>query len=87
MGVCWDADFRRAGASWTCHDFQGTKWRNVHDPSRLRYHANAYRVLLTRARQGMVIYVPAGDAADPTRPPEIYDGIAEFLGRCGIATL
>ncbi|HVW73059.1 MAG TPA: DUF2075 domain-containing protein [Rhizomicrobium sp.] len=87
VGVCWDADFRRAGASWTCHDFQGTKWRNVHDPSRLRYHANAYRVLLTRARQGMVIYVPAGDAADPTRPPEIYDGIAEFLGRCGIATL
>ena len=67
VGVCWDSDFRRTAGRWACHDFQGTKWRNVHpDPiPRLRYHANAYRVLLTRARQGMVIYVPKGDAAGP----------------------
>ena len=87
VGVCWDSDFRRTAGRWACHDFQGTKWRNVHDPSRLRYHANAYRVLLTRARQGMVIYVPKGDAADPTRAPEFYDGIADYLGHCGIASL
>jgi hypothetical protein len=87
VGVCWDADFRRTGGHWSCHDFQGTKWRNVHDPSRLRYHANAYRVLLTRARQGMVIYVPKGDAADPTRAPEFYDGIADYLSACGIPVL
>jgi hypothetical protein len=87
VGVCWDADFRRTNGQWSCHDFQGTKWRNVHDLSRLRYHANAYRVLLTRARQGMVIYVPKGDAADPTRAPEFYDGIANYLTQCGIGSL
>ena len=87
VGVCWDCDFRRTAGQWACHDFQGTKWRNVHDLSRLRYHANAYRVLLTRARQGMVIYVPRGDAADPTRAPEFYDGIADYLAQCGVAPL
>lgn len=87
VGVCWDADFRRTAGTWACHDFQGTKWRNVHDVSRLRYHANAYRVLLTRARQGMVVYVPKGDAADATRAPDIYDGIAAFLESCGLVMI
>ena len=51
---------------------------------RKRYLANAYRVLLTRARQGMVIYVPEGDDDDPTKPRAFYDGIVKFLGDCGI---
>ncbi len=87
VGVCWDADFRRSGSEWSCHDFQGTRWRNVHDPARRKYHANAYRVLLTRARQGMAIYVPLGDAADPTRSPDFYNGIAAYLTECGISSL
>lgn len=87
VGVCWDADFRRVGDRWSFHDFSGAAWRNVHDARRQTYLANAYRVLLTRARQGMVIYVPLGEEADPTRRPELYDGIADFLKACGIAEL
>jgi Uncharacterized conserved protein (DUF2075) len=87
VGVCWDADFRRADDRWSFHDFVGASWRNVNDPRRKIYLANAYRVLLTRARQGMVIYVPQGDAADHTRPPHFYDGIASYLKACGISEL
>jgi hypothetical protein len=87
VGLCWDADLRRAGDQWAFHDFLGTKWRNINDPARRKYLANAYRVLLTRARQGMVIYVPRGDTADPTRAPEYYGGIADYLSACGIASL
>ena len=56
-------------------------------PDRKLYLINAYRVLLTRARQGMVIFVPHGDVNDPTRPPAFYDGTYEFLKRCGMAVL
>jgi hypothetical protein len=87
VGVCWDADFRRSRDCWAFHDFLGAAWRNVNDPRRQTYLANAYRVLLTRARQGMVIYVPPGDAADHTRVPGFYDGIADFLRSCGIPEL
>jgi len=87
IGMCWDADFRRVGDRWSFHDFLGAGWRNVHDTRRQTYLANAYRVLLTRARQGMVIYVPKGDEADQTRPPQFYDGIASYLKACGIPEL
>lgn len=87
VGMCWDADFRRVENRWSFHDFLGAGWRNVHDARRQTYLANAYRVLLTRARQGMVIYVPKGDEADHTRPPHFYDGIASYLKACGISEL
>jgi hypothetical protein len=87
IGVCWDADFRRIGERWSYHKFQGTKWQSVKNEAMQKYLANTYRVLLTRARQGMVIYVPQGDAADPTRRPEFYDGICDYLERCGIPRL
>jgi len=87
IGMCWDADFRRAEGRWSFHDFLGAGWRNVHDTRRQTYLANAYRVLLTRARQGMVIYVPKGDEADHTRPPHFYDGIASYLKACAIPEL
>lgn len=83
-GVCWDADFRRENGAWGLYDFKGTKWQNVNDPFRRVYLANAYRVLLTRARQGMVIYVPKGDSRDHTRPPEFYDDTYAFLKACGL---
>jgi hypothetical protein len=87
VGMCWDIDFRRGDGAWSMHDFQGSKWRNIHDARRRIYLANAYRVLLTRARQGMVVHVPRGDAGDHTRPPSHYDAIADYLKQCGIPVL
>jgi DUF2075 family protein len=84
VGVCWDADFRAVDGRWKHHNFSGTKWQNVNEASRKRYLTNAYRVLLTRARQGMIVYVPEGDIDDATRRPEFYNGTADFLSRCGI---
>ena len=87
VGVCWEANFRRTGGHWSHHIFHGTAWKTLADPARQAYLANAYRVLLTRARQGMAIYIPQGDASDPTRPPDVYDDIAAFLERCGLRQL
>ena len=84
VGVCWDADLRWIDGRWSHHKFRGTVWQNVNDDFQRAYLSNAYRVLLTRARQGMVVYVPAGNIQDPTRPPEYYDGITKLLGQCGL---
>jgi hypothetical protein len=85
--VCWDLNFRREGARWGCSNFTGTSWKSVNDPNRRRYIANSYRVLLTRARQGVVILVPEGDVQDATREPAKYTAIFEFLRECGIREL
>ncbi len=82
--VCWDADFRYDGNQWQYFNFRGTKWQRVNAVERQLYLRNAYRVLLTRARQGMVIFVPYGDSSDPTRAPQIYDGICDYLCQCGL---
>jgi hypothetical protein len=85
--VCmtWDADLRRQGESWRFHSFRGDAWATMHKEDRKRYLLNAYRVLLTRARQGMVIFVPPGDESDPTRVPAFYDDTYEYLARLGVA--
>lgn len=83
-GVCWDADLRFQQGQWDYKNFSGTRWMNVNDAIRKLYLKNAYRVLLTRARQGMVIFVPHGDIEDKTRLPEFYDQTAEYLMQCGI---
>lgn len=83
-GVCWDADLRWTKGAWSYHAFKGTKWQNVNDDTKKLYLINAYRVLLTRARQGMVIFIPKGDARDHTRPPKNYDGVYDFLKACGV---
>jgi len=72
---------------WSHHRFRGTAWQKVNDSSRRAYLASAYRVLMTRAQQGMVIYVPPGAVDDYTRPPEFNDGVAAFLQNCGIEAL
>jgi hypothetical protein len=82
--VTWDADFRFAPADWSCHSFVSSKWQNVKKLDRRQYLRNAYRVLLTRARQGMVIFVPPGDAHDATRRPEFYDATFSYLQGIGI---
>jgi len=85
--VTWDADFRFNGEGWNYHDFRGSKWNNIKNTDNCSYLRNAYRVLLTRARQGMVIFVPPGDTNDRTRPPEYYDRTFAYLRGLGIPEL
>ncbi len=85
--VTWDADLRYAGSCWHCHNFRGSSWQNVHKPDARKYLLNAYRVLLTRARQGMVVFVPSGDVRDPTRSPNYYDKTYDYLREVGIRSI
>jgi hypothetical protein len=85
--VTWDADFRYAKDGWIHRSFVGSKWNRISKPERQIYQKNAYRVLLTRARQGMVIVVPEGDPADPTRKPEFYDSTYNYLKKIGFDTI
>ncbi len=87
VGVAWDGDLRFSDADWSHHFFRGDRWCNIASTDNRRYLLNAYRVLLTRARQGMVIYVPPGDANDPTRSPDSYRATYQYLADLGIPTL
>jgi hypothetical protein len=83
--VTWDADLRWRGSDWSYHSFRGAKWTDVKKPERRQYLKNAYRVLLTRARQGMVIFVPPGAKRDRTRSPDFYEGVYDYLTGMGVA--
>jgi hypothetical protein len=83
--IAWDADFRYSDSGWQNYDFKGSRWERIRKPDRQRYQKNAYRVLLTRARQGMMIVVPQGDPDDPTRLPEFYDPTFEYLRSLGLS--
>jgi Uncharacterized conserved protein (DUF2075) len=85
--VNWDADFRFNGSGWDYRDFRGNRWCNISNGDNRVYLRNAYRVLLTRARQGMVVFVPPGDTADPTRCPTFYDRTFDYLRQFGIPEL
>jgi hypothetical protein len=85
--VTWDGDLRFTGSGWSFHDFRGDRWINVLSSDGRRYLCNAYRVLLTRARQGMVIFVPPGESSDPTRLPEFYDSTFRYLTELGVPTM
>lgn len=85
--VVWDADLRHSPSGWQHYSFVGTRWNRVRAKERQVYLKNAYRVLLTRARQGMVIVVPEGDTSDPTRSPDYYDGTYEYLRDAGVPLL
>lgn len=85
--VAWDADFRFNGKSFNYYKFSGSKWKNINSEADQRYLKNAYRVLLTRARQGIAIYVPKGSNEDKTRPCEYYDNTYILLRSLGIQTL
>lgn len=85
--VTWDGDFRYTASGWQSHSFVGNKWHNINKSERQLYLKNAYRVLLTRARQGMVIVVPKGDEADPTRSTLFYDPTFNYLVSIGIDVL
>jgi len=81
--VTWDGDFRYSTDGWKCFSFVASKWNNINKEERKLYLKNAYRVLLTRARQGMVIVVPEGDNDDATRIPRFYDSTFDYLTQIG----
>jgi len=85
--VTWDADFRYSKKGWEHWSFCGDRWQHIRKEERKNYLKNAYRVLLTRARQGMVIVVPPGNAEDPTRNPVFYDATFEYLKEIGFSIL
>ncbi|MBN2783900.1 MAG: DUF2075 domain-containing protein [Pontiellaceae bacterium] len=90
IGVCWGADFRWSPDGWKYHALSGTRWhdKNKKDNEsqivKRNFMKNTYRVLLSRAREGMIIWVPEGDASDPTRLPKFYDTTSEYLQQCGV---
>ena len=85
--VTWDADFRYTHKGWEHWSFCGSHWNRIRKPERQIYLKNAYRVLLTRARQGMVIVIPPGDAIDPTRNPAFYNPTFEYLKEIGFGII
>ena len=85
--VAWDGDVRYCNGEFIYKRFTRNMWCNVNKEERRRYMKNAYRVLLTRSRQGMVIYVPEGNVDDVTTAPELYDGTFEYLRSIGIDEL
>jgi hypothetical protein len=90
IGLCWGGDMVRDNKAWklkTLRHGSPSKWNLIKNAEKLAYRKNAYRVLLTRARQGMVIYVPSGSVDDPTNLPEYFDPTARFLLRSGVLPL
>ncbi len=85
--IGWDADYRYVGGAFEHWKFTGSSWKQRNRPEQKRYLENAYRVLLTRARQGMAIFVPLGDPEDPTRSPQYYDETYDYLISCGAVAL
>ena len=89
VGVCWGHDFLWDPREdcWSCRKFVGNKWKAIKSERQRRYLTNSYRVLLTRARQGVVIWVPEGDSMDATRDPKPLGDTANFLRAAGLTDL
>ena len=85
--VVWDGDLRYSQNGWQTFSFKGNKWQHIHSIERKKYLLNAYRVLLTRARQGMVVVIPEGSEEDHTRKREYYDPTFNYLKQIGIKTI
>jgi len=85
--LAWGANFYIENNNWKFQNFKGSKWQNINQEISKSYLKNTYRVLLTRARQGMVIYLPKGSEIDHTRPDCYYDGTWNYLKEIGIEEL
>jgi DUF2075 family protein len=87
-GICWGGDLAREEGQpgWRFRRLHKTTWQNIHNKDVKRYILNKYRVFLTRAREGMVLFIPYGDSGDSTRVPGTYDAIAKYLINCGVMT-
>ena len=92
IGVCWGGDFvwNSSHACWQTRSFRpglNNRWLKIKNPEKRIYRTNAYRVLLTRARQGMILFIPKGSETDPTISVEEFDATAEYLLNCGVTPL
>jgi hypothetical protein len=89
VGICWGGDLTRTsdGRGWEFRAFKGTKWQRIANSATRDFILNKYRVLLTRAREGMAIWVPVGSSGDATRPPEWFNHTARYLRACGVSTI
>jgi len=85
--ACWDASLRRVNDEWELYKFTGTSFQKRSKEHQKKYLLNAYRVLLTRARQGLIIFVPEGNSEDKTRDPIFYDGTYQYLLNCGFSEI
>ncbi len=82
--VAWDADFRFLNEKWNCYKFSGKAWQNIRNKENMLYLKNTYRVLLTRARQGFIIFIPNGNEMDSTANPSFYDETYDYLKEIGL---
>ena len=82
--LAWGGDFSYNDDEWTYQNFTGSSWKNINSDIKKEFLKNTYRVLLTRARQGLVIYIPFGDETDETRKPSQYDNTYNYLKEIGI---
>lgn len=85
--VGWDADYRYENGHFECYKPSGSKWQMINKEDNRRYLKNAYRVLLTRAREGFIIFVPKGDDTDNTRLCKYYDELWEYLSVIGLCKI
>lgn len=85
--MAWDADYRYRDNTFEYWQFKGTKWQSIKNNNDQKYLVNSYRVLLTRARQGMVIYIPQGNINDPTRLPVFFNETYDYLIKCGLEVI
>jgi DUF2075 family protein len=85
--VAWDINLYHDNIGWNFQSFKGSKWQNINQDATKNYLLNSYRVLLTRARQGMIIFVPDVDKTDVTRPKDYYDKTFEYFKECGLTII
>lgn len=85
--IAWGENFYYQNGKWCYQSFKGCKWQNINKEEDKQFTKNAYRVLLTRARQGMVIWIPEGSKTDDTRKPCFYDGTYQYLRSLNIEEL
>ncbi len=89
VGMCWGGELTPSidRFAWEHRKFRGAGWHRVRQQPEQVYTENRYRVLLTRARKGLVIWVPQGDWQDPTRDPARFDRVFEALSSAGVPVL
>lgn len=91
IGLCWGGDCIWVDArGWQFRKLLSgptNRWVAIKNPDRRNFRKNAYRVLLTRARQGMILFVPKGNPEDPTNSPDEFESTANFLLECGVTPL
>jgi hypothetical protein len=87
IGICWGEDLLWDGTEWRSRNFNGKTWKPNKDLQKHKYRVNGYRVLLTRARQGMIVYVPRPDNSDASRLHNQLDATAQFFVQCGLEEL